>query len=262
MTAPAAIMMAAEAAEAAEAVLPIPSVLNAVNTDWVADLLYKVLRVPRPAKTDGTHNGITLLQIRANATEGFHESCRVTVRCASEERARHFIVEIVPSDPDLKEIIVKHRLFAREKTIHEEVLPMLKEYVRSRPRSPGKAVEVNFSAPNFVYGDYDEERGEGVMVFEDYAAEGYAVDDPVLMLVGEDHVRDVVQGLATFHAICVAHDLTEDVKLSQKFPILSGEKSNTWFQEDMSDALDEMYTTCQNFLEVTTHEFDLRSVCN
>ena len=34
-----------------------------ITADWVAELLYKVLGVPEPADKDGTHNGITLLQV-------------------------------------------------------------------------------------------------------------------------------------------------------------------------------------------------------
>lgn len=45
-------------------VLPIPRCLTDVTTDWVSELLYKVLDVPEPDDKDGTHNGITLLQVQ------------------------------------------------------------------------------------------------------------------------------------------------------------------------------------------------------
>jgi hypothetical protein len=44
------------------------------------------------------------LQIRASLTgEGFRESCRVTAQCASEpDRTHSLIIEVVPSDKDLR----------------------------------------------------------------------------------------------------------------------------------------------------------------
>ena len=44
--------------------LPIPSCLSDVTADWVAELLYSVVGVPRPDNVDGTHGGITMLQAR------------------------------------------------------------------------------------------------------------------------------------------------------------------------------------------------------
>jgi hypothetical protein len=51
-------------------VVSIPSCLTDVTADWVSDLLYKVLDVPEPDDKDGTHNGITLLQVRVNWVAG------------------------------------------------------------------------------------------------------------------------------------------------------------------------------------------------
>ena len=136
----------------------IPSCLTDITADWVAELLYTVLGVPEPAEKDGTHNGITLLQvsaarfhysrrlrqklqlskfkvvhvknlkfhlqIRAATTgEGFRDSCHVTARSASEpeERTHHLLVEVVPSDEDLRAILSRHGLFSKEILIYEQV---------------------------------------------------------------------------------------------------------------------------------------------
>lgn len=228
----------------------IPNTLTDVTTDWIADLLYNVLHVPRPDKTDGTHSGITLLQIRARPTEGLKERCQVTAKCSSQpERVRHFLVEIVPPDPELREMIVKHSLFAKEILVYSEVLPLLKRYVRNRSKST-QTVDVTFSVPNYIYGDYDSGSGSGVIIFEDFSEAGFRLEDPEMMLIDPGHVREVVQSLATLHAICVAFQTTEEVKLEQRFPILDGEKGCTWFQEDMTAFLQEMYSTCFNFLQV------------
>ena len=50
-----------------------------------------------------------------------------------------------------------------------QVLPMLKSYVRRRSElARTKAVDVNFFVPDYIYGDYSSETGDGVIVFEDY----------------------------------------------------------------------------------------------
>ena len=46
---------------------------------------------------------------------------------------------------------------------------MLKSYVRRRSElAKTKAVDVNFFVPDYIYGDYSTETGDGVIVFEDY----------------------------------------------------------------------------------------------
>ena len=67
---------------------------------------------------------ILLLKIRAATTgEGFRDSCHVTARSASEpeERTHHLLVEVVPSDEDLRAILSRHGLFSKEILIYEEV---------------------------------------------------------------------------------------------------------------------------------------------
>ena len=46
---------------------------------------------------------------------------------------------------------------------------MLKCYVRRRSElARTKAVDVNFFVPDYIYGDYSSETGDGVIVFQDY----------------------------------------------------------------------------------------------
>ncbi len=116
----------------------------------MAELLYRHLGVPRPATVDGTHNGITLLRIAASQhAQGFRETCRVTAKCSTQppEVTHRLLVEIVPAaDPDLRELIVRHNLFAKELLLHSQVLPMLKDYVRRRAKV-SRTVDVSFSVP-------------------------------------------------------------------------------------------------------------------
>ena len=60
-----------------------------------------------------------------------------------------------------------------------QVLPMLKSYVRRRSElAKTKAVDVNFFVPDYIYGEYSSETGDGVIVFEDYrlVQQGYNRD--------------------------------------------------------------------------------------
>ncbi len=80
--------------------------------------------------------------------QGFRETCRVTAKCSSQPEVTHrLLVEIVPSsDPDLRELIVRHNLFAKELLLYSRVLPELREYVRRRARV-SRTVDVTFSVP-------------------------------------------------------------------------------------------------------------------
>ncbi len=78
----------------------VPHSLKDITADWVAELMYRELKVPRPAKVDGTHNGVTLLQIRAMPGHGFRETAKVTAKCSSQPDVTHrLLVEVIPSDP-------------------------------------------------------------------------------------------------------------------------------------------------------------------
>ena len=69
-----------------------------------------------------------------------------------------------------------------------------------------------FSIPKFVYGDVNDE-GEGVLVLDDLSSRGFRVFDAALLLLDDDHLRVAVAGLAEFHALTLAHDLTSEQKL-------------------------------------------------
>jgi hypothetical protein len=157
-----------------------------------------------------------LLQIRANASDpGFRESCHVTAKCAGLPKKKfQFLIQIIPKDPDLREIVVRHNLFAKDILVYSEVLPLLQDYVRNRSGSE-RSIDVSFSVPKFVYGDYDKDQGLGVIVFEDFFQEGFAVRNPQLMLLNSSDITEVVHNLATFHAICVAYQTTEQVSIDK-----------------------------------------------
>ena len=80
------------------------------------------------------------------------------------------------------------------------------------------------------------------------------------MLLNDCHVVDVVQNLATLHAICISYQTTETQKLESLFPVLDADQGAcAWFQEDMSEYLKEMYSTCKNFLHAIPGQENLTS---
>ncbi len=84
----------------AEKPFEIPSCPKDVTSDWVAELLHRHLGVPR--STD-EKDAITLLQICAEPSQGFHETCHVTAKCSSQPDVTHrLLVDIVPADPGRK----------------------------------------------------------------------------------------------------------------------------------------------------------------
>ena len=44
----------------------------------------------------------------------------------------NWLIKLVPTDPDLKEIVLRHDLFKKEMLIHEIVVPEFKKYVSKK----------------------------------------------------------------------------------------------------------------------------------
>ena len=52
----------------------------------------------------------------------------------------HWLIKLVPTDPDLREIVLRHDLFKKELLIHSTVVPELKKYVTRK-----KGTNYNYS---------------------------------------------------------------------------------------------------------------------
>ena len=51
----------------------------------------------------------------------------------SEDMVQYnWLIKLVPTDPDLKEIVLRHDLFKKEMLIHEIVVPEFKKYVSKK----------------------------------------------------------------------------------------------------------------------------------
>ena len=109
----------------------IPKSLLDVNSSWLSDLLKLI-------DSDFSENfvGLTHLQILPfdTSTDGMFDRCRVFVEYERPaKKTFNWVVEIVPqSDPDLKEIIIKHKLFEKCILMYGEVLPALNNFLKDK----------------------------------------------------------------------------------------------------------------------------------
>ena len=69
-----------------------------------------------------------------------------------------------------------------------------------------------FSTPKFIYGDVNES-GQGVLILEDVSTRGFKLFNTSLLMLDLNHLKVAIEGLAQFHAITIAHDMTAQKKL-------------------------------------------------
>ena len=103
--------------------------------------------------------------------------------------------------------------------------------------------------------EYDDEGQYGVLVFANIS--DFSVADPDLKRIDDIRcIEKVISRLAAFHAICTAYEQSRSA-LDKTFPFLAKDEisGNIWFQADMHDYLEEMYTTCLHFLKVSYQTF-------
>ena len=107
-----------------------------------------------------------------------------------------------------------------------------------------------FPIPQLLHGEYDDQSKYGIMVFANNVGNDFSVADPDLKRISsEGSIERVICRLASFHAICTAYEQSCG-PLDIVFPFLAKDRGgNIWFQDDMSDYLEEMYTTCLHFLK-------------
>ncbi len=57
------------------------------------------------------------------------------VYSSQQDKTRHWLIKLVPSDQDLREIVLKHDLFKKELRFYQEVIPALTAFVASSKSS-------------------------------------------------------------------------------------------------------------------------------
>ena len=116
----------------------IPKSLSDVNSSWLISLLRQI----EPELSD-THGCLSHLQISPFETtnEGIFDRCRVLMEFEKPvAKTFNWVVQIVPQiDPDLKEIIIRHRLFEKCILVYGEIIRALNQF--KNEKSSGKILQ-------------------------------------------------------------------------------------------------------------------------
>ena len=96
----------------------------------------------------------------------------------------------------------------------------------------------HFQIPQFVYGDLTT-KGEGVLVLEDLSIKGFDTVDSILTLMDAEDLTASSMALAEFHGLCIAFDLSSELKLRQLFPLFDPGRL-MWVQKDMLNFLSKI----------------------
>ena len=75
----------------------------------------------------------------SNCSEELFECCNLSVTFGNSFKY-YWLIKLVPSDPDLREIVLRHDLFKKEMLIHQLVIPELKSFVETSAKLGNKAV--------------------------------------------------------------------------------------------------------------------------
>ena len=127
----------------------IPKQISDIDTEWLQDILEKV------DKTKWIPDDCNLISLSLNTSkceDELFECCNVSFnvsnKAQNEITSFHWLIKLVPTDPDLREIVLRHDLFKKELLIHSAVVPELKKYVtRKKGTKPTITLKnyVNFS---------------------------------------------------------------------------------------------------------------------
>lgn len=268
-----------EGTDAKRTTIPIPRGPRDIDTRWVVNA-FRALDEADLGEDPADHQQtmMTLAHLRISTptceSERFFDRCDVSVAFKASSgkggppsgpqewpcsrSSADWTVLTVPREPTLRQVVLAHQLFSKEILLHQRVLPVLAQFARDRVGGQqdliGTLVDEDGRLtllPGLLHGDFDPRSGDGLMIFDNHLARGYAKEDPELMrLLDQGQIERVVAEMARFHALSSAYDLEHpETTLEQQFPLLS-RKRNAWFRQDMSGFLQEMYRTCLEFFRV------------
>jgi len=238
----------------------IPKCISDISHDWITSLMKKLNQIS-DEKTDCSITSLSLNTSTCN--EELFEACRLSFTFETTgtdsnsdgdfheiPATHHWLVKLMPSDPDLRDIVFRHDLFKKEMLVHQVVITQLHNFVEKKR---GKTDDTNvLPLPKLLHGEYDDEAGIGVMVFTDYRENHYElVDSDLKRISSQNQIEKVISTLATFHSICTAFEQSHGSSFERIFPFLSTDQGagNIWFHADMQVYVEEMYDTCLEFLK-------------
>ena len=106
----------------------IPTSISEISHEWIENLA----KILDPKLVD-TSLKISSLSINtSNCSEELFECCNLSVTLEDLDVKYQWQIKLVPSDPDLREIVLRHDLFKKELLIHQVVIPALQTFVDTK----------------------------------------------------------------------------------------------------------------------------------
>lgn len=103
----------------------IPKCISDISHDWITNLMKKL----HPQFAEGALKSLSLNT--STCSEELFECCKISIGFESGA-AHHWMVKLMPTDPDLREIVLRHDLFKKEMLVHQVVIPQLQSFLEKR----------------------------------------------------------------------------------------------------------------------------------
>ena len=105
----------------------IPKSISEISNEWIEELAYNLLKTTKSLK-------ISSLSINtSNCSEELFECCNLSFTFEENQKKQlQWLIKLVPTDPDLRDIVLRHDLFKKELLIHQLVIPELQTFVHSK----------------------------------------------------------------------------------------------------------------------------------
>ena len=105
----------------------IPKSISEISNEWIEELAFKLLKI----ETESLK--ISSLSINtSNCSDELFECCNLSVTFEENQKSQKWLIKLVPTDPDLRDIVLRHDLFKKELLIHQLVIPELQTFVHTK----------------------------------------------------------------------------------------------------------------------------------
>jgi hypothetical protein len=105
----------------------IPKSISDIDNDWLIQIIRKL---DPDFDKDKDFILATVHLSTVKCSDELFECCNVVFNYSEpKDVTHHWLIKLVPNDPDLREIVLRYDLFKKELLIHQQVIPELKEFV-------------------------------------------------------------------------------------------------------------------------------------